>query len=601
MDIMKTQTLVNVQQLRTLMEQQKLDAFVIPAADPHQTEYVHPHWKAREWLSGFTGSAGTVAVLRETAGLWTDGRYFIQAEQELEGTGIDLFKQRMPNVPELIDWLCDNVAENGAVGVDGRQLTAQQANDWGKKLKKKNIRLVTHIDLISKIWENRPALPDAPTFPHPVEFSGQSTADKLKEIREAMQEKEADTYLLSSLYDIAWLFNLRGGDIPYCPIAMAYALIETDHACLFIDEAKLTEAVRTELDACGIATTPYDDIFQTLENLPDSRTVFLDEDRVNTRLRQSIPSACKVVTGKDLTNLPKARKNQTQLEGWRRIQELDGAAMVRFWKWLEEQLPLGGQTECTAADELERFRRGNPDCTGLSFPSISACGSNAAMMHYFPRPETCATLEARGLYLIDSGGQYAWGTTDITRTFALGELTDEERFDYTLVLKGVINLSSAHFLKGTAGNNLDILARQPMWEHALDYKCGTGHGVGHFLNVHEGPQSFSQHKRSDTPLEPGMILTIEPGVYKGNRHGIRIENMVVVEADCESESGTFYRFGSLTLCPIDTAPLDTGRMTEKEMAWLDAYHQTVLKKLSPHLSAEDIQWLEGKTAPLLRP
>ncbi len=583
------------------MEQHKLDAFVIPTADPHQTEYVHPHWKAREWLSGFTGSAGTVAVLHQTAGLWTDGRYFIQAEQELEGKGIALFKQRMPGVPELIDWLCDNVAENGAVGVDGRQLTSQQANDWEEKLKKKNIRLITDLDLVSTLWKNRPALPDAPTFPHPVECSGQSTADKLNEIREAMQKKKADTYLLTSLYDIAWLFNLRGGDIPFCPVTMAYALIETNHATLFINETKITETVRTELDACGIATTPYDDIFSTLENLPDNRTVFLDEKRVNTQLRQSIPSACKVVSGTDLTHLPKARKNQTQLDGWRGIQELDGVAMVRFWKWLEEQLPQGGQTECTAADQLEHFRRIHPDCTDLSFSSISAHGSNAAMMHYFPRPETCANLNPSGLYLLDSGGQYAEGTTDITRTFALGKLTDEERLDYTLVLKGVINLSSAHFLKGTAGNNLDILARQPLWEHALDYKCGTGHGVGHFLNVHEGPQSFSQHKSSDTPLEPGMILTIEPGVYKENRHGIRIENMVVVEADCESESGIFYRFGTLTLCPIDTAPLDIERMTKKELGWLDTYHQTVLKKLSPHLSAEEIQWLKGKTAPLLRP
>ncbi len=598
---MKKETLDTIQQFRTLLKQFKLDAFVVPTADPHQTEYVHPHWKAREWLSGFTGSAGSVAILPESAGLWTDGRYFIQAEQELQGTGIALFKQRMPDVPELIDWVCENVPENGAVGVDGRQITAKQAKDWGKKLKKKNIRLVTDLDLVSKLWKNRPALPDAPTFPHPVEFSGQSTADKLKEIREAMQEKEADTYLLTSLYDIAWLFNLRGGDIPYCPIAMAYALIETDDACLFIDEKKVSEAVRTELDACGIATQPYDNIFQALENLPDSRTVFLDEERVNTRLRQSIPSACKVTTGKDLTDLPKARKNKTQLEGWHRIQELDGAAMVRFWKWLEEQLPLGGQTECTAADKLEYFRRSNPDCAGLSFPSISAYGPNAAMMHYFPRPKTCANLEARGFYLVDSGGQYAGGTTDITRTFALGKLTEEQRFDYTLVLKGVINLSSARFLKGTAGNNLDILARQPLWEHALDYKCGTGHGVGHFLNVHEGPQGFSQHKLSDTPLEPGMVLTIEPGVYKENRHGIRIENMVVVEADCETESGTFYCFNELTLCPIDTAPLDTDLMTEKEMAWLDAYHQTVLEKLSPHLSTEEVQWLEGKTTLIPRP
>jgi len=595
---MKTETTHNIQQLRNLMEQLKLDAFIIPTADPHQTEYVHPHWKCREWISGFTGSVGTAVVLRETAGLWADGRYFIQAEQELQGSGIDLFKMKMPGVPELIDWVYENVPENGTVGVDGRQATAKQADEWEAKLKKKNIRLVTDLDPISKVWENRPALPTASAFLHPVEYAGQSAADKLDEVRGIMKEKEADTYLLTSLYDIAWLFNLRGDDIPYCPVVMAYALIEIDRACLFVDEAKITETVRKELDTGGITTAPYSAVFDALKKLSKENTVYLDENRVNSCLRKSIPDDCTVVTGKDLTDLPKARKNQIQLDAWHTIQEHDGVAMVRFWKWLEENLPQGGITECDAADRLEEFRRNNPDCTDLSFSSISAYGPNAAMMHYFPRPETCATLEPGGFYLIDSGGQYHGGTTDITRTFALGALTDEERTDNTLVLKGVINLSSVHFLKGAAGNNLDVLARQPMWEHGMDYKCGTGHGVGHFLNVHEGPQGFSQHKNSGTPLEPGMILTIEPGVYKEGQHGIRIENMVHVEADCETESGTFYRFKDLTLCPIDTTPLVGELLSDKERDWLNSYHRLVREKLSPHLTAEEARWLEDKTLPL---
>jgi Xaa-Pro aminopeptidase len=319
---------------------------------------------------------------------------------------------------------------------------------------------------------------------------------------------------------------------------------------------------------------------------------------VNALLRQSIPEGCRVVCERQLTALPKARKNATELEQWAAVQELDGAAMVRFWKWIEEEVPRGGVTECSAADRLEAFRREGPGCMDLSFSSISACGANAAMMHYFPQPETCATLEPKGLYLIDSGGQYAGGTTDITRTFALGDLTDEQRTDYTLVLKGVINLSRARFLKGTAGNNLDILARQPLWEQGLDYKCGTGHGVGHYLNVHEGPQNFSQHKRSDTPFEPGMILTVEPGVYKEGRHGIRTENMVVVEEDCTTESGAFYRFRTLTLCPIDTKPLKLELLSPVERAWLNDYHQTVREKLVPRLTKEEAAWLETKTRPV---
>jgi Xaa-Pro aminopeptidase len=594
---MAEHTLENIRRLRELMTELQLDAYIVPTTDPHQTEYVHPHWKCREWVSGFSGSAGTVAVLRDKAGLWTDGRYFIQADQELAGSGIDLFKMRMPEVPELIDWVCKNVPSGGSVAVNGLQISAKQAAEWAEKLDRKGIGLTTDTDLISRLWKDRPSLPKAPAYLHPTEFAGPSAAEKLAGIREAMRKKGADTYLVTSLYNIAWLFNIRGNDIPYCPVVMAYALVTAESACLFIDETKTPDPVRRELDLCGIATAPYPSIVQALEKLPHNNTIYLDERRVNTRLRHRIPAGCTVVNGKDLTDLPKARKNQTQLKAWRSAHVLDGIAMVRFWKWLEEQLPAGGVTECTAANHLEQLRRSHPDCVDLSFASISAYGPNAAMMHYFPQPETCADLEPRRLYLIDSGGQYAGGTTDITRTFALGELSDEERIDYTLVLKGLINLSTARFLKGTAGNNLDILARQPMWEHGLDYKCGTGHGVGHFLNVHEGPQSFSQHKESGTPLEPGMVITIEPGIYKENRHGIRIENIVSVEPDCETESGTFYRFKELTLCPIDTTPLKTEQMTEKELAWLNAYHLNVREKLSPHLTAEESRWLESKTRP----
>ncbi|WP_372806545.1 aminopeptidase P family protein [Pontiella sp.] len=586
----------NVRQLRASMEHYKLDAYIVPSADPHQTEYAHPHWRSRAWVSGFSGSAGTAVVLKEKAGLWTDGRYFIQAEIELKGSGIDLFKERMDGVPELIDWVRDNVPEGGAVGIDGRLLTAQQADQWEAKLKKRNIRLVIDLDLVSGLWKDRPALPTDPVRLYPVEYAGRSAADKLQEIRAALVDKEADSTFIAPLYDIAWLFNIRGNDTPRCPLVTAYALVQKESATLFVDEAKIDEATRMGLAENGIAVVAYNTAAKALAALPEKSTLYLCEERVSASLRRKVK--CKVVTGSDLTDLPKARKNETELGNWATVQELDGAAMVRYWKWLEEEAVAKGTDEFAAQEYLGQLRLSQPDCLDLSFNSISAYGPNAAMMHYSAKPDGCATLEPKGFYLIDSGGQYLGGTTDITRTFALGELTEEQRLDYTLVLQGVIGLSSARFLKGAAGTNLDILARQPQWERGLDYKCGTGHGVGCYLNVHEGPQGFSQFKRHEAPLEPGMVVTIEPGVYKEGLHGIRIENMVVVKADRETECGVFYRFDTMTLFPIDTAPLLTEIMSQKEIDWLNAYHQTVCEKLAPHLSDEEVAWLETKTAPI---
>ncbi len=587
-----------VNSLRALMEKHGIDAYVVPSADPHQSEYVADYWKCREWISGFTGSAGTVAILRRNAGLWADGRYFIQAEQELRGSRIDLFKMHMPGVPELIDWLVEQVPEGGTVAVDGRQITAETADAWHEKLDEKKVALKLDLDLISGLWVNRPEKPSAPVHRRPVEYAGRSAQDKLSEIRQFMKEKQATTYLLSSLDDIAWLFNIRGGDILHCPVVMSHALIFDDRATLFVDESKVNDEVRASLQAECIGIAPYESITDALEALEPETVVLFDERRVNALLRGSVPEACRVVCNKEPTALPKARKNAIELEQWAKVHAFDGAAMVRFWKWIEENVPGGGVTECSAADQLESIRRSCPDCVDLSFASISGYGPNGAMMHYFPKPETCAKLEPKGFYLIDSGGQYFGGTTDITRTFALGELSDEQQTDYTLVLKGMINLTCARFLKGTAGNNLDILARQPLWEQGLDYKCGTGHGVGCYLNVHEGPQNVSQHKRSDTPLEPGMILTIEPGVYKENRHGIRTENMVVVEEDRETESGTFYRFRTMTFCPIDTAPLKPELLTSVQIEWLNNYHAEVMQQLSPLLTTAEARWLEIKLRPV---
>ncbi len=587
-----------ISRLRTRMAQEGVDAFVIPSADPHQSEYVADYWKCRAWVSGFSGSAGTVAVMQERAGLWADGRYFIQAEQELKGSGIDLFKMQMADVPELIDWLIEQVPEKGTVAVDGRQLTAAEAKSWRRKLGERNIGLRLDLDFISGLWADRPALPHAVVRRHALQYAGRTAPDKLAEIRTSMKAKGADHYLLSSLDDIAWLFNIRGGDILHCPVVMAHALVMEEEAVLFMDESKLEDEVRASLEDEGIKIAPYESIADALAAMTPGTSILIDERRVNALLRQAVPKECKAVCERQLTALPKARKNETELENWHRVQELDGAAMVRFWKWLEEEMPGGEVTECSAADRLEAIRRACVECADLSFSSISGYGPNAAMIHYFPKPESCATLEPRELYLIDSGGQYPGGTTDITRTIALGVLSDEQKADYTLVLKGLINLSSAKFRKGTPGSNLDILARQPLWVHGIDYPHGTGHGVGFYLNVHEGPQSISPHKRSDTPLEPGMVVTIEPGVYKEGRHGIRTENMVVVEEDCETDSGTFYRFRTLTLCPIDTTPLQLEWLSPAETGWLDEYHQMVRERLAPHLNTAEAEWLAVKTRAL---
>jgi Xaa-Pro aminopeptidase len=585
-----------ISRLRQLMKEQGIDAYIVPGTDPHQTEYVHAHWRSREWISGFTGSVGTVVMLSAQAGLWTDGRYFIQAENELKGSGIDLFKMQLPGVPELNDWIVDHVPAGGTVGVDGRLITVAQAKKLGEALNTKKIRLAADIDLITPLWKDRPVLPVNPARLHPLGFSGRTTTDKLAEIRAAMSEQGADAYLLSSLYDIAWLFNIRGGDAPMCPILTAYALVEQERAVLFADQAKLNDEIRSVLAAEGVETAPYDAVWPALETRPSTAALYLCEDRVSTGLHERI--SCRIVSGRELTALPKARKNRTELENLSRVQELDGVAMVRFWKWLEQEMCGGRVTECSAADRLEALRRDCSECADLSFPSISAWGPNAAITHYAPKPDTCAVLKPKGFYLIDSGGQYFGGTTDITRTLALGELSDEQRMDYTLVLKGLINLSRARFLKGTAGNNLDVLARQPLWAHGLDYQHGTGHGVGYYLNVHEGPQNLSQSRKSDTPLEPGMILTIEPGVYRKGRYGIRTENTVVVEVNGETEFGTFLCFRPLTLCPIDTTPLKTELLSSSDIEWLDEYHRTVREKLSPHLSEEEVAWLERKTQPV---
>lgn len=593
---MPTSTADHVQNLRSLMQDRGIDAYIVPSADPHQTEYTHPHWRCRAWLTGFTGSVGTAVVLADQAGLWADGRYFIQAEKQLEGSGIDLFKMGVEGVPKLMDWICDELSEGSVVAVDGRLVTVTQARVWKRQLKERGIRLRIDADLVSELWVERPAAPSGPAALWPEACAGRSAEDKMAEFRKNLIKAGASVGLLSSIYEVNWLFNLRGGDTEHTPLLTSHALIQESSATLFADEAKITEEVRGALEVAGVEVAPYESVNEALAALPRSAKAYLAPDRVSASLREAI--SCDVVEGKELTALPKARKSAVELKNWAEVHERDGVAMVRFLKWLEEEALAAGADEVVAADKLEAIRRSDPSCVDLSFTSISGYGPNGAIIHYAPQSDTCAKLEPRGLFLIDSGGQYLGGTTDITRTVALGDLTDEERTDYTLTLKGMIGLSSTRFLKGAAGNHLDVLARQPLWEHGLDYKHGTGHGVGCYLNVHEGPQNISASKLSDTPLEPGMVVTIEPGVYREGRHGIRIENMVVVEPDRETEFGTFYRFSAMTLCPIDINPIDLGLLIPQEVEWLNTYHAEVRERLTPRLRPEEQAWLAEKTTPL---
>ena len=578
------------------MRDHGLAAYIVPSADPHQTEYTHPHWRCRAWLSGFTGSVGTVAVLPDQAGLWADGRYFIQAERELEGSGIELFKMGVEGVPKLMRWVFDALPEGAVVGVDGRLITLAQARAWERQLDEKRIRLRVDLDLVAQLWTDRPAAPTAPAVLWPLRYAGRSAEDKLAEFRSNLRAAGADAGLVSSMYDVNWLLNLRGDDTQHTPLLTAHALIERDGATLFVDEAKISDAVRAALEAAGVGTAPYEAVGAALAALPGATTVYLCPEQVSAALRRAIE--CAVVEGKELTALPKARKGEVELKNWAGVHERDGVAMARFLRWLEEEAVAAGVDEVDAADRLEALRRSDANCRDLSFRSISGYGPNAAIIHYSPERGACAPLEPRGLYLIDSGGQYLGGTTDITRTVALGALTDEERKDYTLTLKGMINLSATRFLKGATGQQLDAVARRPLWEHGLDYKHGTGHGVGCYLNVHEGPHNLSPSPLSNTPLEPGMVVTIEPGIYKEGRHGIRIENMVVVEPDRETEFGVFYRFATMTLCPIDTAPLERSLLTTPEVEWLNAYHAEVRARLAPRMGAEEQAWLVQKTAPI---
>jgi Xaa-Pro aminopeptidase len=588
--------------LRREMENEGMDAWLTPSADPHLSEYVAEHWKCRAWLSGFTGSAGTLVVTKTESLLWTDGRYFVQAERELAGTATKLMKIATPGFPTILEWLEQHLPEGGVLGLDATLFPASQLKEYGKKLGAKGITIAGEHDLPGRVWQDRPAVPATPVFVHELQYAGKTPAEKLAGIREAMMKKKADHLLLSALDGIAWLCNIRGGDVKNNPVTIAYARVGLTDVELFIDGAKLDDSVRRHLEDNGIQISGYDTVLDALRALPAGCRVAYDPKLTNAALVRAIPAGCAALEADDLVVKAKALKNEVEIRNLRQCHARDGAAMVRFLMWLESAMEAssnGGEpvTELDVMDCLRDLRAALPLNRGESFDTIAAYGANAAMMHYSATPQSHATLAPRGLLLVDCGGQYLDGTTDITRTVALGPLTEEERTACTLTLQSHIGLARAVFLDGSTGSNLDVLARLPMWRNGMDYKCGTGHGVGFFLSVHEGPQGFRQ-THSPVKLEPGMIITNEPGVYRAGQYGVRTENTVLVVPAFETEDGTFHRLDTISCCPIDLETLDLARLTADEKEWLNAYHQFVYHRVTPFLDGSGEAWLRHATRPV---
>lgn len=586
-----------INQLIQLMEEKAIDAYIIPSSDFHQSEYVANYFKSRAFISGFSGSAGTVCILKDGMhGLWTDGRYFVQAEKELEGSGVKLFKMDTAGVKDYDDWLVDHLNEKSTVAFDGRTLSIKDVEKLKKKFELKDIHLKTDEDLIDEIWQDRPNLPNGKIIEHPVEYSGKTYDEKLSDIREAMKEKNADYYILSSLDDIAWTFNLRGSDVDYNPVFLAYAIFTNDAVILYLDDEKLSEALSNKLMNKKITIKDYQEIFKDVEAITSSN-ILLSPSKINYEIFTKIDDSNDLIKEADLTTKMKALKNEIEEKNMENCFIRDGVAMVKFLKWLEETVPNKDITEIDAIDQLSKLRSKEDLFVQDSFGYISGYKENAALPHYATKKETCKTLKTEGFYLMDSGGQYFDGTTDITRTIALGELTSQQKKDYTLVLMGHIDLAKISFLEGTYGSNLDIIARKPLWDYGYDYNHGTGHGVGYFLNVHEGPQRIAR-KPSNVTLKPGMVLSNEPGIYRQGEYGIRLENLVIVKNDYKSDFGQFMKFKNLTWCPFDLKAIDSSFMNDNQIKWLNNYHKEVYELLKDRLNQEEEKWLKEKTQPI---
>lgn len=585
--------------LRMLMEETDIDAFIIPSEDPHGSEYVTPRWQCRKWISGFSGSAGTVVVTKEMAGLWTDFRYYIQAVDELKDSDIELFRFGQDGVPNYDSWLADNMKPGQVVGINGRNFSASAWDKLNTLLGKSKISLQSDCNLIDKIWtEDRPALPTGKVFTHEIKFNGLSREDKLKKLRLRMTELKATHHILTSLEDICWLYNLRGQDLDSIPVFISYSLITMDKAYVFTDPKKIDEALKALLRKASVEFRPYEEVEMYLGGIEPESVVLADDKKTSISIINSISKKAEITYSDNPTILFKSVKNATEIDNIREIMEQDGVAMVRFLKWLEDNRHSETHSELSLAAKLKSYRKMGADFAGESFTPIPGYRAHGAMCHYSADEDNQYTVDDDGgLFLIDSGGQYPGGTTDITRTVTLGNPTAEEIRDYTLVLKGHIALSMAQFPSGTRGYQLDLLARTAMWKEGIDYGHGTGHGVGHYLSVHEGPLNISP-KPIDVALEPGMVISNEPGIYREGSHGIRIENLVLVQEERKTDFGMFYNFETLTLCPYEIQLIDITMLDLKEILWINNYNREVFDRLSPLLKDDEKNWLREKTIEL---
>ena len=591
-----------IARLRALMEERNIDACLVPTSDYHESEYVGEHFACRQYITGFTGSAGTALITRNWAGLWTDGRYFVQAAAELKDTGVELMKAGQPGVPALEEYLETNLSAGDVLGFDGRVINGRMGEDLKNRLSEKNISVDPTAALVDQLWENRPLLSAEPVWILEEKYAGKSAAEKIRELREEMAKRGADVHIITTLDDIVWLLNIRGGDTPCNPVVLSYLAVTEKELVLFVNPSVISEEVQAYLTGLGVTVCPYNDVYAYAAGIRNSK-VLLEKGKVNFAILSGLHESNRILDQMNLTVLPKAIKNETEIENMKIAHVKDGVTMTKFIYWMKKNIGKVPMTECSVADKLDQMRLAG-GALDLSFSTISAYGANAAMCHYHAVPENCATLEARGLYLVDSGGQYLEGTTDITRTLALGPVTETEREHYTLVLMSMLRLGHVKFLQGCSGLSLDYVAREVLWKRGLDYNHGTGHGIGYLLNVHERPAGIRfrvvPERQDSAPFEAGMVCSDEPGLYIEGSHGIRTENQMFCKKDEKNEYGQFLKFEFLTCVPIDTEPLDLSLMSQEDVDCLNEYHAWVYETIAPHLEGEEKEWLRQATQPVVK-
>ena len=583
-----------LKQLRAEMKKHDIDVYIIPSSDPHQSEYVPKRWMARTWITGFTGSAGTAVVTTDKAYLWADGRYHIQAATQLQGSEIELVKWGLEGVPEIHEWLSENHKDDMTIGFDGSVISVSTKEKYDLEARPNTYKYKTDLDLIEKVWTDRPAMPKNEIMIHEMPFAGNVVDEKLMKLREQLKSKEVDYLVITTLDDIAWLYNYRGTDIDFSPVSLAYSVVSDEAAWLFMDPAKLTKRATDHFKESSVVVMDYDQVGAFLADLPKSKRVSYDPATLSTTLKNALSKDLIHIEDSNPVALLKSCKSNEEISNLRNCQVRDGVAMVRFMKWLEEAVAKGEASELKAEEMLREFRSKQDRYVSESFNTIAGYKEHGAMMHYAATEESNYKLEQEGLFLFDSGGNYLDGTTDITRTVALGQVTDQMKRDYTLTLKSHISLSKLRFLSGATGSKIEMIARQPLWAEGIDYKCGTGHGVGYFMNVHEGPQTMKMDPNF-VKLQPGMILTNEPGVYREGQYGIRIENTLVIKEDIKTEFGQFLNFETISYCPIDTKPVVKSILSDDEVKWLNDYHEMVYNKLSAHMNSEEQDWLREAT------